>query len=90
MKLTPIAAAFVSGCTLLTATALIPTSALAGYSCKENFFGEYECSGTMNGQRINTTSKTNFFGERETTGTIGGQRIRQTCKENFFGEYECN
>ena len=64
--------------------------AMAGYNCRTNVFGNQECSGTMNGQRMSTTTRQNVFGGYETTGTVGGQRFSQTCRESVFGGYDCN
>ena len=68
---------------------LVP-SAEAGYTCSENLWGDTECTGTINGKRVNTTTTTNLWGDRETTGTIGGERFSETCSENLWGDIECN
>ena len=65
-------------------------SANAGYSCSTDYFGNETCSGTMNGQRINTTSSTDYFGNTTTTGTVGGKSFNQTCSTDYFGNTNCN
>ena len=64
-------------------------SAISGYTCSENLFGQKECRGTLNGERIRTTTSTNLFGHQQTRGTIGGRSYSETCSENFLGQWEC-
>jgi hypothetical protein len=80
----------VAALTLLVGGVVSTQEAKAGYNCRTNAFGNQECSGTMNGQRMNTTTRSNVFGGYETTGTVGGQRFSQTCRSSAFGGYDCD
>ena len=62
----------------------------AQYSCFDNGYGTVSCSGSINGQRINTRSFENGYGTTTTTGTFGGQRINQSCFDNGYGTVSCN
>ena len=53
----------------VASSVMISPAAFAGYTCSTDYFGNTTCSGTVNGQRINTTTSTDYF----TKGTI--QRI---------------
>ena len=78
---------FVASISLAGVVGFAP-SAISGYECTE-FFGETKCSGTINGQSVNTTTRTNILGQQETKGTIGGRSYSETCYE-FLGRWKCD
>ena len=81
---------FVAIAAVIGGSFLISNPAEAGYNCRPSFgFGGNDCSGTINGQRFNSTTRTNVFGGYETEGTIGGQRFNQTCSKRVFCGYDC-
>ena len=75
--------------TLAITGVVFAPQATAQYRCSTDFFGNQNCSGTINGQRMNTRTSTDYFGNVNTTGTVGGQRFRQTCREDYFGNVNC-
>lgn len=69
--------------------ALLSLPARAGYNCVTNSLGFTTCSGTINGQSVNSQSTTNSLGFTTTTGTVNGQSFRQTCSTNSLGFTNC-
>ena len=59
-----------------TASLITNPSLYAGYSCYETS-GKTWCSGTLNGERVNTESYESG-GKTWTTGTYGGKSITQS------------
>ena len=48
-----------------------------------------DCSGTQNGNTINTTARRDFLGNDLTSGTVNGKRFNQACRTDFLGNYVC-
>ena len=74
----------------LSSISFFSLSANAGYTCSKDYLGRTVCSGTQNGNRINTTTTTDYLGRDVTSGTINGQTFRQTCTTDYLGRYVCN
>ena len=85
MKLSPITAFAIS----IASSAMISPATLAGYTCSTDYFGNTTCSGTINGQSINTTTSTDYFGNTTTTGTVGGEYYSESCSTDYFGNTTC-
>ena len=65
----------------------ISSSIEAGYTCRETWRGT-ECSGSVNGQTVDTVTRETWRG-LETTGTVGGKSYNVTCRETWRGT-ECD
>ena len=68
----------------------ISSPSFAGYNCTHSDIFGTRCTGSINGQRVDTTTThSEIFGSR-TTGTVGGQRIDVTCTHSEIFGTTCN
>ena len=68
------------------AVATLASAAVAGSTCRYDYFGNYVCSYTGGGT---TTTRTDYFGNDVTTGTGKFRTFKRTCKTDYFGNYVC-
>ena len=61
----------------------------AGYNCYTDALGTTRCRGTIDGQRVNTSSYTDALGTTRTRGTIGGSSFTQSCYTDALGTTRC-
>ena len=71
---------------------LVPNKSEAGMTCKTDFYGNLNCTGTGSNSGFNSTTKTDFYGNQNTTynNFSTGQSGSFSCKTDFYGNLVCN
>ena len=66
---------------------LFASNAFAGMSCKYDYWGNYNCTGTGNDSGYSSTTTTDYWGNDNTTDSYGNS---YSCSYDYWGNYNCN
>ena len=70
----------------------LSSSAIAGVSCSEDYFGNYNCTSSGDTGNWRSSTSTDYFGNDNTTiyDRDSFDSSRYSCSYDYFGNYNCN